>query len=206
MRMAREAAGLTQEQMAQKLRVKQQRYQPWESGKISKGKRHVVRPPYNKLIRFAEITGASILWLLGTEYKNIEPAEMGGRLIPFGSWVKGGKPHIPIELSQSEGPPVLTDCRDPKAFALRVLGDSMEPEFHEGDIIIISPDAEVNSGDFVVAIIDGETTFKQFKKYNNYIVLRPLNHSQEHEEIVIKGKRGTLFSIIGKVVEKKKRY
>ncbi len=36
---------------------------------------------------------------------------------------------------------------DPDAFAARVVGDSMEPEYREGDIVVFSPARTVRSGD-----------------------------------------------------------
>ena len=50
------------------------------------------------------------------------------------------------------------------AFALKVRGDSMEPEFKEGDTIIIDPDVKPSPGDYVVARNDDqEATFKKFR-------------------------------------------
>jgi phage repressor protein C with HTH and peptisase S24 domain len=43
------------------------------------------------------------------------------------------------------------DGADPHAYALEVSGDSMEPVFRDGDIIIISPEKDVRRGDRVVA-------------------------------------------------------
>jgi hypothetical protein len=37
-----------------------------------------------------------------------------------------------------------------KTFALKLCGDSMEPEFHEGEIVIIDPAVMPEAGDFVV--------------------------------------------------------
>jgi len=42
------------------------------------------------------------------------------------------------------GPPGLDD---PHAFAVRVVGDSMEPKYREGDIVLFGPQATVRSGD-----------------------------------------------------------
>ena len=45
-----------------------------------------------------------------------------------------------------------TDCGGGgESFALRVLGSSMEPEFNEGEIIIIEPDGLARDGAFVLA-------------------------------------------------------
>lgn len=61
-------------------------------------------------------------------------------------------------------------------FALRVSGDSMEPEFTEGMILVIEPELEVNPGDFVIAKnSNGETTFKQLIRDGGDWYLKPLN-------------------------------
>ena len=55
------------------------------------------------------------------------------------------------------------DVDDPDAFAARVVGDSMEPLYREGDIVVFSPGRTVKSGMdcFVRLERDGETTFKR---------------------------------------------
>ena len=52
---------------------------------------------------------------------------------------------------------------DPDAFAARVVGDSMLPEYREGDIVVFSPAAAVTDGCdcFVRLEPDHETTFKR---------------------------------------------
>ncbi|MBK5203896.1 MAG: S24 family peptidase [Polaromonas sp.] len=61
-------------------------------------------------------------------------------------------------------------------FALRVSGDSMEPEFHEGMILIIEPELDPQPGDYVVARNGvNETTFKQLIKDGADWYLKPLN-------------------------------
>lgn len=55
------------------------------------------------------------------------------------------------------------DIRDPDAFACRVVGDSMWPDYREGDIVIFSPAREVKDGSdcFVRLEPDHQTTFKR---------------------------------------------
>lgn len=55
------------------------------------------------------------------------------------------------------------DVDDPDAFAARVVGDSMEPLYQEGDIVVFSPNRVVKSGMdcFVRLERDSETTFKR---------------------------------------------
>ena len=90
-----------------------------------------------------------------------------------------------------------------KVFALRVKGDCMEPEFVEGDVIIVNPHVEPVPGDYVIVKNDAEeATFKQLKKYGKTPVLHPLNPKYPDIEI----KRGHRYRIVGKVVKKEKKY
>lgn len=72
---------------------------------------------------------------------------------------------------------------DPDAFAARVTGDSMEPRYVEGDVVIFSPGREVRDGMDCFARLaepDSETTFKRVyfergARGEELIRLQPLN-------------------------------
>jgi phage repressor protein C with HTH and peptisase S24 domain len=54
------------------------------------------------------------------------------------------------------------DLRDPAAYALEVTGDSMAPVYRDGDVIIVSPAADLRRGDrVVVRTRKGEVMAKQ---------------------------------------------
>ncbi len=55
----------------------------------------------------------------------------------------------------------LAGCSGAESFALMVLGDSMEPEFVEGDIIIIEPEGLTVEGSYVMAWLADEWIFRQ---------------------------------------------
>lgn len=81
--------------------------------------------------------------------QNVEPASIGNqRKIPVVSWVLAGKWGAADETFQEEDAAewIESDIKGEHNFALRVKGDSMEPEFNEGDIII-SPLDKAMSGD-----------------------------------------------------------
>ncbi|MFG0329297.1 MAG: XRE family transcriptional regulator [Phycisphaerales bacterium] len=72
------------------------------------------------------------------------------------------------------------DVADPQAFAARVVGDSMEPDYREGDLVVFSPDAATPDGAdcFVRLEPDHETTFKRvyFEGADRGLIrLQPLN-------------------------------
>lgn len=64
---------------------------------------------------------------------------------------------------------------DSRAFAVWVQGNSMTPEFNEGNLVIIDPDVAPLLGDFVVAKNGGEEC--TFKKY------RPRGYKEDGTEI-----------------------
>ena len=47
-------------------------------------------------------------------------------------------------------------------FALRVSGNSMEPRYHDGDILLVEETCDIAVGDLGIFICDGEGYFKQF--------------------------------------------
>ena len=78
---------------------------------------------------------------------------------------------------------------------LLVNGDSMEPNFHDGDIIKYHPQPELENGEIGVFAVNGGITMKKFRR-NSDIRLESLN--KKYEDIIIKETDD--FSILGKVI------
>lgn len=58
---------------------------------------------------------------------------------------------------------------DPHAYALEISGDSMEPVYRDGDVIIVSPGADIRRGDRVVLKTrDGEVMAKALRRRTAY--------------------------------------
>jgi repressor LexA len=67
-------------------------------------------------------------------------------------------------------------CPPGDVFALRVRGDSMiEAGIFEDDIVFVLRRAQARDGEVVVAIVDGETTVKTFRRQGDLVVLEPAN-------------------------------
>ncbi len=76
----------------------------------------------------------------------------------------------------------LPEIGDPHAYALEIAGDSMEPVFRDGDMVVISPAAPIRRGDRVVLrTVAGEVMAKQLARRSaKRIELRSLN--PEHRD------------------------
>ncbi|MBN2097380.1 MAG: transcriptional repressor LexA [Candidatus Omnitrophica bacterium] len=124
-------------------------------------------------------------------------------------------PRIPILAQVQAGSPVLSyeaiedyldlkqlACReDEQIFALRVKGDSMiEAGIMPEDLVLIRPQLICENGDIIVALIDGETTIKYFRRQQRKAYLQPANN--KYAPILIKDN----FSIIGKVISVIRKY
>lgn len=93
-----------------------------------------------------------------------------GRAIPVVGMARAGKDGFfddqafPVGAEETVRFPGLSE--DP-VYALEISGDSMEPLFREGDIVIVQPHASVRRGDrIVVKTRDGEVTAKLLGRRN----------------------------------------
>ncbi|THF64466.1 S24 family peptidase [Pseudothauera rhizosphaerae] len=110
---------------------------------------------------------------------NTSPAlERTGR-VPLISWVRAGEFASAADLLQPGDAYEWIDTSTPvraHTFALRVEGDSMEPEFMAGTILVVEPDIAAQPGDYVIAKNgDQEATFKQLVRDGADLYLKPLN-------------------------------
>ncbi len=105
----------------------------------------------------------------------------------------GGDEYVTVPDGELLGP--MTD-----AFATRVLGDSMEPEYHDGDVVVFSPDAPVVDGCdcFIRFERDQESTFKRVTFEGPdaaQIRLTPLN-SKYQSRVVERERVAALYAAI----------
>jgi phage repressor protein C with HTH and peptisase S24 domain len=129
----------------------------------------------------------------GSEPKDGKSVMSAGRLVPIINKVAAG---YPTDFNDLDYPVGIADdyvrcpdLHDPNAFAVRVVGDSMEPRFHEGDIVIFSPALDVRNGDdcFVRFTMPHETTFKRVFFEHDKVRLQPRN--ERYSPTMIEGNR-----------------
>lgn len=145
---------------------------------------------------------------LAAHRSNVQPADPGVFRVPLLDYVQAGL------MTEAAGTGLADDATEclltavevsSSAFALRIKGNSMEPEFREGDVVIIDPREAPLPGDFVVAKNgDHEATFKKYRP-------RGLRDGKEVFELVpLNADYGTMRSdqqhieIIGTMVEHRK--
>lgn len=58
----------------------------------------------------------------------------------------------------------LSSCSSSEPFALQVIGDSMEPEFPDGAIVLVEPADWCQNGMYVMAMVEGVRWFRQYLK------------------------------------------
>ena len=68
-------------------------------------------------------------------------------------------------------------------FALRVLDDSMSPEFRDGCIIIVDPDGVIANGSYVLARHNDEYIFRQLRYGEGVYYLQALQDGHETIEL-----------------------
>ena len=112
----------------------------------------------------------------------------GIRRIPVLGWAHAGQAASYEELPQDWVDWIPTDCRDEKAFAVRLEGDSMEGtgrhSFHEGDLLVLMPSERIHNGCLAVVRMacDG-VLFRRIETRGDMMRLVPFNPRYEAENI-----------------------
>ncbi|MGL6605291.1 LexA family protein [Aeromonas hydrophila] len=171
----RKRLGYSQEILGSRVGVSRVSISQWERGENTPNGRYL-----NEL---AAALGVTVDWLLTGEgdapassgeqqvtgYHNVEPAVIPqGTRVPVLSYVQAGHWHEMCEQATAFDGNVeyVTAGVDvgPCGFGLWLRGQSMEPFFKEGDLIIVDPDEAPQPGDFVVAKNGSEeATFKKYR-------------------------------------------
>jgi len=92
-------------------------------------------------------------------------------------------------------------------FGVKIKGDSMIPDIHDGDTVIVRQQEDAETGDTVIATINGDdATCKRLRKYRDGIELVPNNPTYEpmyfsNEDVLTKP-----VKILGKVEELRRKF
>ena len=161
-------------------------------------------PRIDKIERMAAVFGVSKADLV--EEKNIKPRKKGVKIPVLGEVIAG----LPIEAIEDilDYEEISEDMASQgEYFGLKVKGDSMEPMFFAGDIVIVRQQPTADSGDIVIALVNGnESTIKKFKLLDDGLMLIPANSAYEPMYYTRKQVIELPVQIIGKVVELRRSF
>lgn len=189
---------MSQVEFADKINVSKQTLYKYENNIIT-------NIPSDKIEAAAKIGNVTPAFLMGWE--PLKPKSSKGIIINVLGRVAAG---IPIEA--------IEDVIDTKEiseemaktgefFGLQIHGDSMEPKFSDGDVVIVRKQNDAESDDIVIAMVNGDdATCKRLKKYKDGIALISTNPTYDpmyfsKEEIETKPVR-----ILGRVVELRAKF
>lgn len=134
--------------------------------------------------------------------KNTEYYSDGAVSIPVYDRVAAGFPLAAIEdvVDREEIPRALASTGE--FFGLRIKGNSMEPKFSTGDVVIVRKQDDADDGDVVIAIVNGnDAVCKRLKKYQDGIALLSDNPAFAPMYFSLSDTQDIPVRIIGRVME-----
>lgn len=191
--------GMTMKELAEKVGVSEGTISRWESGEIANMRRNVI-------VSLAKALNTTPAVLMG--WTEPDPNEARGVRIPVLGRVVAGIPLDAITdiIDYEEIPAQM--AKSGTYFALQVKGRSMEPTLHEGDVVIVRQQPEMENGEIAIVLINGdEATVKEVKESpegltligHNVAIYSPhFYNRKEIEELPIQ--------ILGKVVELRRKF
>ena len=107
--------------------------------------------------------------------------------IPLLGSVPCGAPSLAEENIEAMYPVSVKLAPPPhRYFLLRARGDSMNAKgISEGDLLLIKQQNIAKNGDSVAALVDGESTIKEFHKTDNAVILKPRSTNPSHKPIIV---------------------
>lgn len=171
-KVARTAKGISQNQLAKKAGISQAGLSAIENTTKS--------PNIDTLNRIANALGIPITALLGDPQIGTSRHPKTKKTIPVLGQIPAGIPIEAIEdvldyedLSEQEA------ADDFEYFGLRIKGNSMYPEYQDGDTIIVRRQDTAETGADAVVMVNGyDATFKRIKRSADGIILMPINTTE----------------------------
>lgn len=179
-------------------------------GTISCYKKGKYQAKQNRVYDFAKALRVDPAWLMGYDV----PMEPHGQNAPAKPTIPPGfmpmpeMATVPIVGRIACGTPILAEqniegsacvpARWRATFSLICKGDSMEPKIHDGDLVAIRKQPEVENGEIAAVRIGEEATLKRVYKRDGFLELRPENSN--YESIILIGEKMAEATIEGKAV------
>lgn len=197
MKKRRKEIGFSAEKVAERLGVSPATIYRYEKGDIEK-------VPVDSLAELAKILQTTPAYLMGWEEQPTPaPSPIPPGFSPMPEMVQ--VPLIgtiacgtPITAEQNIEQMVCVPSRWHATFTLTCKGQSMEPRIHDGDLVAIRSQAEVENGAIAAVRIGEEATLKRVYLHPSFIELRPENPA--FESIILSREEMNSVTIEGKAI------
>ncbi|MHB1152063.1 MAG: helix-turn-helix domain-containing protein [Eubacteriales bacterium] len=165
-------------------------------------------PGGDTLTLIADYFGVTTDYLLGNEVKiKSIPQKRRMRKIPVYGKVAAGTPITALENIIEYVEIDEEEYSDGDYIALQIKGQSMEPKFSDGDVVIVRSQPDVESGQIAVLIINGdEATVKRLVKHKDGIALVSTNPTYDPMYFSNKEVEDLPVIVFGRVVELRSKF
>lgn len=176
---------------------------------ISRYANGIMAPKLPTVYSIADIFKINPLWLMGYDDvgKNDANNSTKSVKIPVLGIVQAGLPIGAVENIIDYEEITEEMARQGEFFGLKIRGDSMEPKFSEGDVVIVRKQSDVDSGTIAIVMVNGdEATVKKIQKFDGGINLVPSNGSYDIKTYTNEMIEKLPVRILGKVVELRAKF
>lgn len=183
----RDKAGITQEELASIMDVSRPAVGAWESGRS--------RPRLDKMQQLANYFGITVAELMGEEAPEGAPANA----IPFTAdsdtvpFIRLGKVHAGLSKEEIPDPECIVQIpriiaeAHPRGFLLMVEGDCMDRAYPPGCLVLVDPELQPWNGCAVVAEVSpGEAVLRRYSRGQNSLMLYADSHSS-YDDMIFTG-------------------
>lgn len=202
----REKKGLSQQELANMLKLTQQAVDKWEQDKT--------KPQANTLKKLVTILDTSADYLLDSDTETKTTPSSGADeytvIIPLCASVRagfnGGVECVELISEMAMDRRLINTGKGSKLVAFVCKGDSMKSDdddtINDGDVVIMREQPDVENGEKAIVVIEGEFenmgVIKKVKKVPNGIILQSANPEYESKRFM--GEDMKKIRILGKVI------
>ena len=197
----RQKRNITQNKLAEQLKLSRSTIAMYETG--------ASEPDFNTALEIAKYFDVSVDYLIGNDFSSDENNKKYTKIPVYGK-IPAGIPTEMIDESYIENFEEINSdlLRGGNTyFGLKVTGNSMFPEFRDGDTLILKKQDSCESGEYcAISINHTECTFKKVVKHTNGITLQPLNPDYSPAFYSLQDISELPITILGVVKEVRRSY
>lgn len=197
-----ELRGMRQADLVEKTKIGKSSISTYISGEYE--------PKQKNIYKIAQALNVSESWLMGYDEPIEASAHPGAKRFyaPVLGKIQAGIALEAVECILDYEEISEDMARKGEHFALKVQGDSMEPKFSEGDVVIVKKQSDIESGEIGIVLVNGHNaTIKRIIKHEeggiSLIASNPVYSPKYYTDNEI---LNMPVNILGKVVELRAKF